>query len=233
MELGFLTALAATASGILGVYKGLNNFKEQKANLEAQIEDYENQITLADAQLEYTEQKNKSDNLTYNNAISETERSRDVSANLASLSNPVYNQSQYDELNTLRLQAAQEIGSVNYSQSISGFQQTGTQARIKSETENYVNKQIEQAENKANLSIMQSYMSAAENFYSANERISSYQEELKQINLSYELQMKEIEYNKTTLQNQKDYLQGQYDSMGSYDFDNIVVDFLSGLLGGF
>ena len=131
-------------------------------------------------------QKNKA----LNNAIGYTTSARNTNANFASQSNTKSNQFMYEDLSMMLEDVAGSQGQAVQNAAMTGFRNTGTQAKALSEVEEAKQYQIDRAIETLKLNAAQSFAAASENYFSATSQIEQYRVEIGNLKESLEVAKK-------------------------------------------
>lgn len=131
-------------------------------------------------------QKNKA----LNNAISYTTSTRNTNAAFASQANTKSNQFMYEDLSMMLEEVVGNQGQAVQNAAMTGFRNTGTQAKTLSEVEEAKQYQIDRAIETLKLNSAQSFAAASENYFSATSQIEQYRVEISNLKESLEVAKK-------------------------------------------
>ena len=222
------------AGAILGFAGNLKSGKEQRAANRAEasynIEQLENQLDrLLEQFNENQEQLETALDQTIegnNQSMWAADISQQNNLEIAGASNEQKQALQYAQLASIQRQGSQSVGATVQSVSTSGFRNTGSAMNIVNETERSAREAYDQAYQQIQLSAYQSFMQAANDYFSANVTIEQYRESSRNAEENFDLQsealLSQYEYDKERTEAEISYWQGVKKANKKKWYDNLI-----------
>lgn len=237
-----LRGASGLVNGISQAVTSYDRFTTQKKELQMQADalneqldyiqsSYDNNMAQLNASLENALSQNSS-------AYRSTLTARGNAASMASFSNTESQALAYSELASLQEQGLASVGTAVQSVASSGFRMSdeGTTGNTVEEAVAKATEAYDASLRQIRASAYQSYMQATAAYSDSSLRMESYREAMRTAQENYDLQSEaltdEYEYNTSTVTRQRDYIQGQINAMGEWEWwDEGIRDFFGGLFG--
>lgn len=230
-----LKVLTGTFKGVGNVIRGAQEAEAQKAEANYNLDQLDLQFDrLGETLKENQDQLSASlaDTLQQNSqGIFSASVAQQNSLRSSAVSNTENQAIMYAQLAAIQRQNLQSIGSAEQAVATSGFRATGSGANAIDETRRVAEETYDTSRRQVQLSAYESYMQAADAYFSGNVQIEAYKEASRDAQANYDIQSSMLEsqykYDKAVLKGEIGYWEGVRDE-SNYTFGDFLGDFLGG-----